>query len=897
MRNESRRHLRLSYVATAVVSILVLLLGGCFTLTQPALPRVRGSVSVEGLRDTVGIHRDKAGVPHIIASSDEDAFFAQGYVHAQDRFYQMEFWRRIGAGRLSELFGEGVLASDIYLRTMGFRRIAEEEYRTAPPLMKMALDSYAAGVNAYISTRKPGQLAAEFGFLGLTGVKVEVEPWTPADTLTWAKVMSQDLGYDFTYELMRLDIIRAVGIPMISDYFAPYRFAEHPTVLQPEDLAGLDMAPSTAPTIDSDLALFGNPEWLAAIGGLDLESDVFEGKYDVVELLGGRSPEFGSNQWAVSGEYTESGLPLFANDVHLGIQMPSIWYECSIHVTGEDGWNAHGYSFAGGPGIVIGHNDHMIWGMTTAFPDVQDLYVEQINPENPDEYLVGDEWVPMEIRQEVIQVNGAEPYFLEVRMTRNGPIVTDHGGEVPYSSYDVRPVELFPTNLRLTELSLRWTALEPTFTLMAVLKYDRATNFDEFKEALSYFHVPCHNYVYADVSGNIGYVQPARIPERGLGFGSLPAPGWDDAYQWQGYIPFDELPSVLNPEKGYVIANNNAVSPEGMARFSEHLYAPGFRAGRAEKLILSARADGPLSIDDFVDVQLDIHSSTAERFLPYVLGVGESTIQASIERHSRMLAPGADTDKEQRELEKLIETRIEGALEAKNRLSQWDLMMGTESVGASIYAQFFIDLAEKTYADQIPEDVWNGPWSVVSVSRLQNSIWLLLEDPENEWWDDMRSLSVRETRDDIIAIALGSTYEKLCEILGKNLNRWQWKRLHTATFQNATLGSSGIGLIENVFNRGPIAVDGGMNVLKRAGMDLLDPFGIDHIVSLRMVADLADWSTARYVMTPGNSGHPASPNYDNMMDDWAEGTYFAHPWTLEEIANQAQNRLILNPSE
>lgn len=887
--------LRHASLAPVLVLASVVLLGGCFTLTRPALPQVRGSIAVEGLNDRVEIYRDAAGVAHIIATNDADVFFGQGYVHAQERFYQMEFWRRVGAGRLSELFGDQVLATDIYLRTMGFRHVAQKEYDAAPALQRTALDSYAAGVNAYIAERKPRKLAAEFAFLGLQGVKPEIEPWTPLDSLTWPMVMSQDMAGDFAQELLRLDVVRAVGIDMARDFFAPFRYGEMPTVIHANDL-GLDIGRRTAARgPQDDLNRLADSLWFDAVAGLELESRVIQGRQLLADLAFGGSIETGSNQWVVSGDFTESGFPHLANDPHLGIQMPSIWYKVSLHVTGSDGWKCHGYSFAGLPGIIIGHNDHIIWGMATAEPDVQDLYVEQINPRNRDEYLVDNRWVPMEIRHEVIRIKGSDPHFLRVRSTRNGPIVTDHGGAVPYASYDVRPVEIFPTDLILTELSLRWTALEPGSTHYAVLLYNRARTFEQFREALSYFDTPSHNYLYADIHGNIGYVHPGRIPIRGRGAGSLPAPGWDDGYQWRGYIDYDELPWLLNPERGYIISANNPVSPDGSLPFSEHLYNPGFRATRAEKLLTAAIAEGPVTPEHHIAMQLDTRNEFAARILPYVMAVGETTIRRAVAVETELVSVPPRTAEKRADLQEAIEQRIAGALAARQMISEWDLMMETDSVGATVFAQFYVELCRKTFADQLPPHVWNGPWNTTYGYRMQNSLWLLAGDPENEWWDDVRTPDLRETRDDILARALASAYEQLTEQLGKRTDRWTWGRAHSATFQNATLGRSGVGFVERIFNRGPVAVAGGLDVLRRSDFRVNEPFVVHHIASLRMVADTADWSSALYVHGPGQSGHPASRHYADMMRPWAEGAYRAHPWTHEEIRDQSRRRLVLEP--
>lgn len=892
-RSNGRTAVRALAAAFAALAVLVLL-GGCFTLTRPPLPKERGRVVAEGLEGPVEIHRDSRGVAHIIATSDHDAFFAQGYVHAQERFYQMEFWRRIGAGRLSELFGESVLASDIFLRTMGFRHIAEQEYREAPALLKNALDAYAAGVNAYIADRKPRRLAAELALLGLQGLDLEIDPWTPIDSLTWPKVMSLDMGIDYQEELLRLDMIRAVGIQMTKDYFAGFRYDEMPTTIRPEDLPGGFAASSAAGPRD-DFALLDDPVWVALTGSLNVPSLVMAGQEQLIMLAFSGDPESGSNQWVVSGEHTESGLPAFANDPHLGMQMPSIWYQISLHVTGENRWNCHGYSFAGMPGIIIGHNDHIIWGMSTANPDVQDLYVELINPENPMEYRVGDQWRTMETRQEVIRIKDADPYFLTVRSTRNGPIVTDHGGAVAYSSYDVRPIEIFPTDLQLTELSMKWTALEPTYPLLAVLLHNRARDFDEFRRALSYFHTPSHNFLYADVYGDIAFVHPGRIPIRGQGSGSLPAPGWDDAWQWQGYIPHDELPWIRNPARGYIVDANAAVMPDGMQLFGEHMYTPGFRAYRAEELVTAAMTDGRFTVDDQIAIQTDLRNEFAARIMPHLLALSPDTIARGVDREARLVAVPPATEEEERALDELIEQRIEGATRALQILADWDLRMHEKSVGASVFAQFFIERIDKTYADQVPIHVWEGPWRATSGYRIQNSLWLLVDDPQNQWWDDVRTLDVVETRDEILARALAAAYAELEERLGRRTERWEWGRLHTLTYTSATLGKSGIRLIENIFNRGPVPISGGLNVLFRNDFRLPTAFDVTHVTSMRMIADLSDWSSVLWLNSPGQSGHPASRHYDDAIDAYVKGEYFVHPWTLEEIRAQSRRTLLLQP--
>ncbi|MCK4515385.1 MAG: penicillin acylase family protein, partial [Spirochaetaceae bacterium] len=379
---------------------------------------------------------------------------------------------------------------------------------------------------------------------------------------------------------------------------------------------------------------------------------------------------------------------------------------------------------------------------------------------------------------------------------------------------------------------------------------------------------------------------------------SLPVPGWDDTYQWQGYIPYDELPVVLNPHRGYLVNANNAVMPDGEQLFTEHLYASAFRAIRAEELVTAAMADGNFTVDEHIAIQIDTKNLFASMILSYVLALDESTIRENVERESRLLAPEVDTDEEEEELAEKIEERIEGALAAVEMLSDWDLMMDVDSIGATVFSQFYVDLCYKTYGDQIPEAVWDGSWGTTSGVRLRNSLlWPLAEEPNNAWWDDTRTLDVTESRDDIMARALSSAYETLVEDLGDNTNKWEWGEVHTIEYRNATLGESGIGFVENIFNRGPEPVSGGMSVLRRADFKVREPFGVYHIASMRMIADLSDWSSTLWVHSPGQSGHPASKHYNDAMDEWIDGEYFTHPWTLEDIRDQAQQSLMLEPME
>ena len=508
--------IRTARVCTALVVLTTLVLltaGGCLILPRKAFPKTTGSVSLAGLQAPVEILRDKYGVPHIYAQNAEDLFFAQGFVHAQDRFWQMEFSRRTGAGRLSELFGKKLLETDIFLRTLGLTRVAQEEYRLLDDEARRYLDAYVAGVNAYIRGKEPGELALEYSLLKLTGTDFQVEEWKPEHSLTWAKMMSWTLSANMSIERLLLELLRTAGLKNLPGFFAPYR-EDMPYILSEQEL-GVGRAPP-APGSASEEGV-------------------------------------GTNSWVISGRLTTTGKPILANDTHLGVQMPSIYYEVGLHLAdpAPGSFQVRGFSFPGYPGVIIGHNDRIAWGIGDFSDDVQDLYVERINPENPNQYLVNGAWVDMQRVHERIDIQGVrEPYVHIVRRTRHGPIISDRGGYKSLESFGFTPGRSFPANLELSAVSLRWTALEPGKLLMAILDLDRAGNFREFRDALAQWDGPVQNITYADIEGNIGYQSAGWVPIRAAGDGEAPAPGGPTSTSGPGTSRTRRCPPCTTPKKG-----------------------------------------------------------------------------------------------------------------------------------------------------------------------------------------------------------------------------------------------------------------------------------------------------------------------------------------------------------
>ncbi|HUI73216.1 MAG TPA: penicillin acylase family protein, partial [Spirochaetia bacterium] len=711
-------------IIIGVIVLVALVMGGAtLWLFRSSFPRTHGTTAVKGLQAGVQVLRDRYGVPHIRATSMHDLFFAQGYVTAQDRFWQMEFWRRIGSGRLSELFGKKTLGADIFLRTAGFRRAAERDFKAMDADEKAVLAAYADGVNAYLSNRKPRQLGLEFALLRLRGVPVKISPWEPLDSLTWLKIMALDLGANMRKELYTMDLIQSMGLEKTRDFLGPYRYGEMPVIVSDSELPAsllkkppLRVSPYPDPT----------EEQLAALRGV---SDRLVGSFDAgASLAFGTGPGIGSNDWVISGSRTATGKPILANDPHLGIQMPSIWYEVDLYCSSPDAqagkpagspFHVRGFSFPGDPGVVIGHNDRIAWGVTNTNPDVQQLYIEHVNPENPTQYEVNGRWVDMKIRREPIAVQGnEEPVVVLVRETRHGPIITDEGAFTGYRGFGINPHGEFPMNLTISALSLKWTAFMTNRTFRSVVLLDQARNFQEFRTALRSWDIPSQNFVYADVDGNIGYQMPGLVPIRKKGDGSVPSPGWTDEYEWTGFIPFEELPWCYNPAKGYVASANNPVTTESYKHFISGDFDHGYRARRIVDMIESAGTK--ITMADVEAMQGDALNILALEIIPY-----------------------------------LKDLPLAGeALKARDILTAWDDRMAPQSAGAAVYAYFWQSLLEVVFQRKFPRSLWDPETALEDNSRQMNAISVMVKDPHHPLWDDPTTLDVRESRDDILVLAL-----------------------------------------------------------------------------------------------------------------------------------------------
>ncbi len=546
-----------------IVVALVLVAGAALWLyhrTQAALPDLDGAVQVPGLQARVEVWRDAHGVPHLRAQSLEDLAFAQGYVTAQDRLFQMDLNRRLAMGQLSEILGETMLRLDIENRTLGFPQVCGRAAAEMDSESRRLLDAYTAGVNAFIASHR-GRLPLEFLLL-----RYAPRPWQAADSFGVAINMSKSLSTTWPEDLAREKIRSKVARELYADLFPDHSDLDHP-VAERVPAKGAPLPPSQAsqarfPQLDS-------PEKLAPV----LAALVTPCAYS--------DPGAGSNNWVVGGAHTESGKPLLANDPHLGHSVPSVWYMIHLKAPGLD---VSGVSLPGLPMVIIGHNQRIAWGMTNTAPDVQDLYAESFNFREPNKYLHNGEWVAADVREETIKVHGAADYHLMVKATRHGPVISHDGDR---------------------DLALRWMALEPHSLRFPFLKIDRAGNWQEFTEALRDFTGPTQSFVYADLDGNIGFYAAGWIPIRPKGDGTIPVTGSTDDYDWSGTIPFEGLPHAYNPASGLIATANGRVVPDEYPYLITHRWSEPFRTARIYQLLESRNG---LTVSDMLRIQSDVLS-------------------------------------------------------------------------------------------------------------------------------------------------------------------------------------------------------------------------------------------------------------------------------------------------
>lgn len=802
-------------VAAVLVLLLLVLILAMLWYRSASQPQIDGSMRLEGIQATVEIVRDAEGIPHIYAKSAEDAYFALGFVHAQDRLWQLELNRRIPAGTMAEILGPNALDADRFLRTLGVRRNAEKILANLSPDTRAALDAYARGINAWLANRS-GPLPPEFL---LTGAPAPA-PWQLVDSIGWQTMMAWDLGANWTQELLRMRMAQRLSMQQINEFLAPY---PGDPVLQTQDYTKLYRE------------LAGTTGQLAAVAAIAPPSHI---------------DGMGSNNWVVGGALSGTGKPLLANDPHLGLSAPALWYFAHLSAPGL---NVIGASLPGIPAIVLGRNDRIAWGFTNTAPDVQDLFIERVNPANDRQYQTPDGWADFSVRMETIKIKGQPDVTLEVRETRHGPVIT---GAPPI-------MEKAPLDAKRHVVAFAWTALRPDdLTLQAGMKLNRARNWEQFLDAARDFGAPQQSIVYADIDGNIGLIAPGRVPVRSPGNdlkGLAPAPGWDARYDWIGFIPFDELPRQYNPPSQRLMTANHKIVGPDYPHFLTSEWTLPYRANRIDALL---DAKPKHSMDSFAAIQKDHVSLAAQEILPVL----------------RKAVP-----------------RTERGRAALGRLQEWNGSMDADRAEPLVFTAWMRVASYAIFSDELGDALMKDYWEQRNVHRSTINA-LQDKDGQGRWCADVsRASDKAQSCADVLATSLETALDDLEQRYGKDMAAWHWGEAHVARSEHRPFGR--VAALAPFFDiRVPTPGDTfTVNVGRHNLRDEKSPFANRHAASLRALYDLSDLENSRFMHSTGQSGNVLSPLYRNYSQRWARVEYIPMKTRREEVKRNSLGVLTLTP--
>jgi penicillin G amidase len=765
-----------------------------------ALPPVEGDVEIPGLHGEVEVIRDRWGVPHIYAGDLHDLYLAQGYVMASERLFQLEFLIRLGMGTLSELFSELTAPVDRFIRTVGWNRIARRSVESYDERSREMAASFGAGIRAWRETmpEKP----VEYQVLDSDPIVLD-EAEATIGGAAGAAFMAWGLSRNWDNELLRAEIAERLGPEAMSTLF---------------------------PDVDTETALIEAAK---------------QGASNRLALLREASlppSGQGSNNWVVDGSRTETGKPLLANDPHLALSVPSIWYECHLVAPGID---VAGVALPFSPGIVIGHNDRIAWGFTNTEGDVQDLFLERLS-EDGAEYRGA--WEPLIVHREEIRVRGrSDPEVLEVRETRHGPLM---------DSYMVGVADPVVVEGGITRTyALRWVGAEATIEPSTIFELNTARTWDEFRDAVRGWKCPGQNMVYADVEGNIGYQFTGLYPIRRKGDGTIPVPGWTDEYEWAGWVPFDDLPRALNPESGFLCTANNKVQDEGYAFNLGGDFLPPFRARRIAQMITERERHTP---DTFAAMQTDTLSLPAAEILPHLVSV---------------------------------EPADERQKEAVALLAEWDHRLDAGSAAAAVYEVWCKHIALHVLGPLFDDErllthfFGRRQWTNAFQYRVLPN---LLAYPTALWWGG----NGKAARDRVLREALEVALIELTNLLGEDLQSWRWGALHKARFAGRL---AIIPDLAEMFTAGEVELGGDEQTVLQGSFEPGWSYDVVVTPSWRQILDPSNWDASIGTHTVGQSGHPASPHYNDLVGLWSRGRHHPLPFSRPAVEEAAEATLTLLP--
>lgn len=905
--------------ARLIVLVLVLaIIGGIaygaywsVSTVRASFPQTKGSITLEGLTGPVDVKRDGYGIPQIYADSDEDLFMAQGFVQAQDRFYEMDVRRHMTSGRLSEMFGKGQVDNDEFLRTLGWDRVAKKEYDDKLSAdTKKYLQAYAKGVNAYLKGKDGADISLEYAALGFTNDYKPTE-WTPVDSVSWLKAMAWDLRGNMQDEIDRALMTSRLGPQQIADLYPEYPYGRNQPIVQDgrydeatktfEESGGSGDSSGSGSGSGSGTGTGGSGG--ASAGSGSAVQSQLAGLYDVLDDLptavGVNGNGIGSNSWVVAGKHTITDKPLLANDPHLSASLPSVWYQMGLHcrsVSSKCGYDVSGYTFAGMPGVVIGHNADIAWGMTNSGVDVTDLYLEKLSGD--DGYQYDGKVVPFTTREETIKVAGGAAKKIVVRQTDDGmPLLSDRDDELVKVGKKATVGTGAPDRGDGYAVALKWTALQPGNSMDAVFLMDKAKDWDGFRKAAQKFDVPSQNLVYADAE-HIGYQLPGKIPTRAKGLdGSIPTPGWKSKYRWTGYIDFKELPHEFDPPRGYIVTANQAVIDEKAYPYTLTTdWGYGARSQRITDLIKSKiKGGGKISTDDMRQMQLDDTSEIATQLVPLL---------------------------------KKINLKDQDVRDAQKLLENWDFTQDADSAAAAYFNAVWRNILKLAFGNKLPKELrvegqclWVDPVNTTGPvddtrkvrecgqraadqaqpdggDRWFEVVRSLLDKKNSEWWTTPESGTrpgADHDRDKLFERAMIDARWELTAKLGKDIDTWSWGRLHRLFLKNQTLGTSGPGFLQYILNRGPWKLSGGEASVNASGWNAAGGYGVVWVPSMRMVVNLDDLDKSKWINLSGASGHAFSAHYTDQTGKWADGELLDWSFSKKAVDGSTSDTLVLKP--
>jgi len=760
-------------------------------------PQISGSVIVVGIADEVEIIRDVFGVPHIYARNEPDLFFGMGYAMAQDRLWQMEVQRRLGLGRLSEIFGEGFVEVDRYFRTLsaGKKRIQ------IPQDLAFIPESFLAGINTYQQSRQD-RLPLEFKLMGY-----QPESWELDDISAVFQILNWGLSIGWKVDPVAAQVLKKVGQEKFKEAF-PAASGETPLIVSEEiqDMSG--------------------------------EMQVISRVFQAMQQWTSFSPSAASNNWVVSGPKSVSGKPILANDTHMGLSNPSLWWE--VHLVCPS-MNVAGFAIPGLPSIPVGHNRHVAWGVTNVMVDDVDFYREKLNPANPRQYWYQDHWQDMASSVQTIGIKGQEPLKIEILRTRHGPIIS---GGTPGGQTQV--------------LAARWAVNEFDEPLRASYLQMKVRDINDMVHALQYWQSPGQNFVFADTSGHIGYWCCAAIPIRAKGSGLLPMPGWNGEYEWKGYVPFEQKPHAIDPDEGFIASANNKVSANTYAYTLSGYWEPIDRIQRIRRLI---NAKNKLSVADMQQMHMDVFCPLAAEITPEIIRVVRERFPASRTRKLRMI------------------------------LEDWDHQMSADSIAACIFEVTYRRMFENIFKDELGSPLFDRYLELTIFPP--RALRQIMKTKSSAWIDNVKTVAT-ENLEDIVEKSLHQALEELRNSLGEDMDRWTWGRLHTLTFEHVMARKKPL---DRIFNLGPFPVPGSHLTLNKQQYNYVEPYLVKDGVSQRMIVDLSAPEAALHVLPTGESGLLGNAHNDDQIDLYLNGKY--HPaWMARgDVESNAEATLVLVPDK